>query len=264
MQSKQPRSFLAVFALALAAALLPVTACAASVEVCADDGLCGMAHAIEPWQMADVTGKFTLGGDVVGMNLQMASSWQAANGQRLNGKASLVLVLPGATGTAPPQLSVQTQASAGEPTFLTAQGTGIVSSGKGLDSIAGAAQLVQVAGDSNSAFNLAAIDVSPRAIALPGGANSPHADAVAANGATVTVNVAHNGVALTLNVPGAGSAQQRFGTLNANNILQTIQIGADRQLVMNQLQVQLQVRPQTAAVLAAEGFGQSLNMLRGH
>lgn len=261
MQTGQLRCTLA--AIAIAAALLPVTTRAVTLEVCADDGLCGKAHAIDPHQMAGVAGKFSIGGEVVGMNLQMASSWQAANGQNLNGKASLALALPGATGTGKPQASIQTQASASEPTSSSPPGTGLVSSGKGLDSIAGAAQLVQVAGDHNVASNLTTIDVSPRAIVLPGGANTPSAEAIAANGAKVTVDFANNGVALGLSVPGAGSAQQRLNTFNANNILQTIQIAADRQQVMNQLQLQLQVRPQTAAVLATEGFGQSLNMLRG-
>ncbi|NDP59343.1 MAG: hypothetical protein GZ090_08305 [Oxalobacteraceae bacterium] len=261
MQSKQLRRSLAAFA--IVAAQLPMTTHATPMAVCTSDGLCGSAQAMDAQHLAGVTGKFSLGGEVVGMNLQMASSWQAANGQNLNAKASLALALPGANDVAGPQASIQTQASVSEPISSSLPGTGLVSSGKGLNSIAGATQLVQVAGDNNGASNLTTIDVSPRAIALPGGANTPRAEAIAANGAKVTVDFANNGVALALNVPGAGSAQQRLNTLNANNILQSIQIAADRQQVMNQLQLQLQVRPQTAAVLAAEGFGQSLNMLRG-
>jgi hypothetical protein len=261
MQTEQLRCLLAVFAFAIAA--LPLTTSAASMEVCTNDGACGKVHAIAPERMAEIAGKFSIGGEVVGMNLQMTSFWQAANGQNLSGKASLVLVLPGSSSIGLPQANIQTQASASESTSSSVPGGGLVSSGKGMDSVAGAAQLVQVAGDSNSASNLTTIDVSPRTIVLPGGANTPKAEAIAANGAKVAVNFANNGVSLTLNVPGAGAAQQRLTTLNANNILQSIQIATNRQQVMNQLHLQLQVRLQTATVLAVEGFGQSVNMLRG-
>ncbi|GAA4021242.1 hypothetical protein [Actimicrobium antarcticum] len=263
MRETQLRCLIAVFAIA-SASVFQVKVHAAPIQACADDGLCGKAQPIEAQQMADVAGKFSIAGEVVGMSLQMASSWQAANGQKLAGNANLALKLPeSGAGSGTPQASIQTLASATDPSLASLPGTGLVSGAKGLANVAGAAQLVQIAGDNNGASNLTSIDVSPRAILLATGANVPSAEAIAANGAKVKVDVANNAIALGLSVPGAGSAEQRLNTLGANNILQTIQIAADRQQVVNQLQLQLQVKPLAAAAMATEGVGQALNTLRG-
>jgi hypothetical protein len=232
---------------------------ATTLKVCASDGRCGQA---QPVGVANVAGKFTIAGEVVGMNLTMASSWQAANGQNLEGKATLSVALPNSGN---PQANYTTEATVTDPQNGSPgpiSGTGSVTGGAGLRTVTGVSQAVQVAGDGNGASNLAQVEVVSGPIGMTSG-NTPSAIATGANGAEARVNVTNNGVNLQLTVPNAGMAQQQVNAENSGNIYQNIQIAADRQQVANQLQLQLQVQPLTTAAMAADGVSQALNMLRG-
>lgn len=250
---------------ALAAMLFPFAPAAAgqSFKVCGANGLCGRAQPVDEAQMADVAGRYTIAGEIVGMNLLMASSWQAANGQKLEGKATLSIALP-RSGHA--HASLDTQATATEPQSAapSANGAGNASTGAGLQGVDGVSQVIQIAGDGNGAANRAQIDVSaaPSSGAVTGNGRSA-ASYTASNGAQATAAIDGNRIALQLKMPGAGVVQQQFNASGLGNIQQLIQLAADRQQVMNQLQLQLQVQAPTRTALAAAGLGQALDMLRG-
>lgn len=233
-------------------------------KICGDsggDGGCGLAQAIDDEQMAGVAGKFTIAGEVVGMNLTMTSSWQAANGQRLEASAGISIALPN-SGQA--QAHFDAQASGTDPQSQAAlAGGGIVHQGDGIRTVRGVGQVIQVAGDGNGAANHAAVRVTTDKVLAAGGNGRLNASHVAANGAQASVSIANNGVSLQLSMPDAGSARQQVNLAGMGNIHQNIQIAAHGQQVVNQLQLQLQMQPATRAAVAAQGLASSLNMLRG-
>jgi hypothetical protein len=234
-----------------------------ALTVCAADGRCGRVQAIDDMQMAAVAGKYTVAGEVVGMNLTMASSWQSANGQNLEGKAMLSIALP-QSGHA--QARYGTQVSATDPqqtSASTGDAPGTVSTGSGLQGINGVSQVIQIAGDNNGAANHAQVNVTTAPIGTLTGNGQLNASYRAANGAQASAAITGNGVSLRLTMPGAGIAGQQINAGNLANIQQNIQFAADRQQVMNQLQLQLQIQPPSGALLASSGVGQALNMLRG-
>lgn len=257
------RASLALAAL-LSATLFSVPAYAErALRVCTTNGQCGQAQPINELQLAGVAGKYTIAGDVVGMNLTMASSWQAANGQNLEGKATLSIALPD-SGSA--QVKFGTHASATDPRDTatgSAMPSGTVSAGSGLHGIEGVSQVIQIAGDGNGAANRAQVNVTTESIGATSGNGQTNASWQAANGAQASAAIAANGVSLQLTMPGAGTVRQQINAAALGGIQQHIQFAGDRQQVMNQLQLQLQIRPPGNAQLASSGFAQALDMLRG-
>jgi hypothetical protein len=233
------------------------------IKVCHANGMCGVAHAIDDEQMAGVAGKFTIAGEVVGMNLTMTSSWQAANGQRLDASASMSVALP-ASGNAHAHFSTQASVTEPQDSGISPNApTGTVSQGRGVQNVAGVSQVIQVAGNSNGASNRASIHVTTENLAANSGNGQLHASYAASNGAEAMVNIANNAVSLRLTMPAAGSAQQHINAIGMGNLHQNIQIAANRQQVVNQMHLQLQLQPYSSAILASQGLSHSLHMMRG-
>lgn len=229
-------------------------------QVCGSGG-CGIARAVDDDQLAAVAGKFTIAGEVVGMSLTMASSWQSANGQRLEAAANVSIGLPG-SGNPHARFSATANGSEGSGADATAAG-GVrqVQQGQGLQSVNGVAQVIQVAGDGNGAANRAVIHVSHDPLFAATGNGQMNASYAAANGARANVAFGNNGLSMQISMPDAGSARQMLNLAGMGNIHQGIQIAADGQQVMNHLQLQVQMQPATAAALTAQGLQNSLNML---
>lgn len=232
-----------------------------SLLVCARPGLCSLVEEVDETQLAAAAGKFTIAGEVVGLNLVMASSWQAGNGQNLEGKAMLAIRLPASGNT---EIQVGAQAggteAASAPLFIPTSSTG---GGAGLRTVGGVAQLIQVAGDGNGATNRGTINVDTAPLPNIDGNGVANASYKAANGAQVRVAVANNGAVLRIEMPNAGVLEQQVNASSSGNIQQRIQIAASRQQVLNQLQLQVQVRPLSPAMQAAQGLTRAINMLRG-
>lgn len=230
--------------------------------VCGSTGGCGSVRSVDDDQLASVAGKFTIAGEVVGMSLTMTSSWQSANGQRLEATAGMTLSLP-ASGRAAASVHAHadgTQASAGK---ATAPAGRQVYQGQGLHSVNGVTQVIQVAGDDNDAINRAAVRVSGDAITHAGGNGRTQASFVAANGARAEVSIARNGAGISLTLPDAGSARQQVNMAGTGPVHQGIQIAADGQMASNALQLQLQTRQPGHLATSALGVQRSLDMLRG-
>jgi len=247
------------------AALFSITAHAAMpVKVCAAGNLCGEAQEIDDEQMAGVAGKFTIAGDVVGMNLIMASSWQAPNGQKLDGKASLSIGLPsaGKAGYYTTQVSATGTEAANQSTSSGA--TGSVSGGGSVQNVNGVAQVIQVAGDGNAALNNTSIKVTTEKLTPIVGNGLSSASYTAANGAQAEVSIQNNSALLQLRMPeNTGFSMQSMNANGSGNIYQGIKIAANNQQIFNQLQLQVQIKPLTSSAQIAQGFMQSINMLRG-
>lgn len=262
----QSRQFTGRLASGLTLALLlalPGIGQANTLKVCSAQGSCGEAQLLDDEQLAAEAGKFTIAGDVVGMTINMLSSWQTGNGQHLQGKANVSITLP--NGGNPAHSSIHTEASiSGPQDAAPTVTTGSVAGGSGIRNVNGVSQLVQIAGDGNGAVNSTGIDVSStpaiNSAAANGAANATY---TAANGAQASANVGSNGIRLTLSVPGAGLAQQQVNAAGLGNLQQSIQINANQQQIINQMQLQIQMRPLTGNQLAAQGFSNAINALRG-
>ncbi len=242
---------------------LPVNA-NTKLKICPTEGLCGQAKTVTEAQMADVAGKFTVAGDVVGMQLNMVSTWQADNGQKLEGTATLALGLP--NNGRPGYSSTQASASGtnGSDIAGTPNASGNVKGSAGLSNINGASQVVQVAGDGNGASNLTAIEVTSKNLSMPTGSGLSSATYKATNGSEAQVDIVNNSISVQLKMPNnTGIAQQNVNLANNGNIHQNIQIASSNQHVINRLQLQIQVKPMTNLGLAQQGLYQALGTLRG-
>lgn len=233
------------------------------IKVCSNDGMCGTASALKNEQMAGVLGKFMAAGEVVGMNLIMTSSWQAPGGQRLEGLAQISFELPnsGHTRASYSAHALVSESQATMPSVGTTSST--VHAGR-LNETRGVTQLTQVAGDGNAAFNRTSIEISNNPISIQSSNNVSNISASGSNGAQAIVSVGKAGVNLQLRMPDTGIAQQKINIGTQGAIHQSIQIAADRQQVVNQLHLQVHMRPLSHATSSMLGVARSLNMLRGH
>src|SRR5690606_31060363 len=120
--------------------------------------------------LAAVAGKFTLAGQIVGMRLDMASSWQATNGERLEAAAGIEIALPGSghDGIRFDARAAAIEGKDGTGASADRAATGTVHLGHGLRSVRGIGQVIQVAGDANDAANHARIHITRAP--LPAGA----------------------------------------------------------------------------------------------
>ena len=248
-----------------AISMFPLAANAGSLyKTCTAGGLCGAVETVSEAQMANVAGKFTVGGDVVGMRLMMLSSWQAANGQKLEAAATVAIRLPGHGHPG----YASTQASAGgtgAPDIAGAANySGAVQGSAGLNSINGVSQVIQVAGDGNGASNRTAVEISSATLKVPTGSGLSGATYKASNGSEAQVDIARNSMTLLLTMPdNGGTAQQNLNLANSGGIHQSIQIASSNQNVFNQMKLQIQVRPATNFGMAEQGLYHALSALHG-
>ena len=253
-----------VFSIAVISGLFSAHATASSVlKICTERGLCGEAETVTDAQLADVAGKFTVAGDVVGMQLIMLSSWQAANGQKLEGAATVAIGLPG--DGRPGHISTQANATGTSAPELAgpANRYNTVTGSAALANMNGMSQVIQVAGNGNDASNRAAIEVTSANLIVPTGGNSSSAaEYKATDGSLAQVDIANNSVSIQLKMPnGSGTAQQNANVANNGSIHQAIQIAASNQYAVNQMLLQIQVRPTTNFGLAEQGLSHALSTL---
>ncbi|MEO8598689.1 MAG: hypothetical protein ABI656_02545 [bacterium] len=256
---------LTVVSAAAISAMYALPANASSIlRICTIEGLCGEAETISEAQMANVAGKFTVAGDVVGMQLNMVSSWQAGNGQKLEGTATLAIGLPN-NGQSGYSITQASASGTNAPDMAgTPNASGNVKGSAGLNKINGASQVIQVAGNGNGASNLTAIEVTSGNLSVPTRNGSSSATYRANNGSEAQVDIVNNSISVQLKMPSnTGIAQQNVNIANSGNIHQNIQIASSNQHVINQLQLQIQVKPMTNLGLAQQGLYQALGSLRG-
>ena len=195
------------------------------------------------------------------MRLDMNSSWQASNGQRLEAAAGIEIALPG-SGRAGARFDAQANAVNGAADDTRTASEASVYLGQGLRSTRGIGQVIQVAGDSNGAANHAVIQVVQAPSAFGSANGQASAGANGADGVRASVEIGARGVFLDLTLPGAGNASQQVNIADSGAIRQHIQIAAHDQQVVNRMQLQLQVQPATRTAIAMHGMGNALNMLR--
>ncbi|MCD9086539.1 hypothetical protein [Stenotrophomonas sp. SY1] len=204
-------------------------------------------------------GRYTVGGNAVAwFGVTMISTWQAANGQNLQG--ALTLGMDFSKGNTPkvsftPSVSI-TAANAPLP-----EASGRSIDGSGLNNVSGLSQSVQIAGDGNRASNVLHLNVRNDGV-VPGQGNGGGAgnSSVQVGDASAVASFDGNSAQLQLRMEGQGAVQQ---WLRSGSVGQSIQLMADGQQVGNRLQIDL-VRQSLAGNLPlSQNVAQAITLNRG-
>ncbi len=204
-------------------------------------------------------GRYTVGGNAVAwFGVTMISTWQASNGQNLQG--ALTLGMDFSKGGTPkvtftPSVSI-TAANAPLPEV-----SGRAVDGSGLANVSGLSQSVQIAGDGNRASNVLHLNVRNDGV-VPGQAGTGGAGSATAQAgeASAMASFDGNSAQLQLRLEGQGAVQQ---WMRSGSVGQSIQLMADGQQVGNRLQIDL-VRQSLAGNLPlAQNVAQAITLNRG-
>ncbi|MDH0301819.1 MULTISPECIES: hypothetical protein [unclassified Pseudomonas] len=170
-------------------------------------------------ELANLRGRYVMPGRIVSFGVVMTSTWQNANGDIIGATSSMQIQQT----TIKPQFYVSMIDKKGTGT-TSAQGTGAVTGGGGLNTTEGVTQIVRAAGDNNSAYNNVDINVS-KANQAP---DAPQQGQVLATGSTL---VGANGAG-SMSVSATGSGVQLNVVAN-NNQGSTLQRIAEGGLMQN-------------------------------
>ncbi len=204
-------------------------------------------------------GRYTVGGNAVAwFGVTMLSTWQASNGQYLQGALTLSMDfskggMPKVTFT--PSVSI-TDANAPLPDV-----SGRSIDGSGLNNVSGLSQSVQIAGDGNRASNVLHLNVRNDGV-MPGQGHDGDMGSTSAQAgdARAVASFDGNAAQLRLNIEGQGAVQQ---WMRSGSVGQSIQLMADGQQVSNRLQIDL-VRQSLAGNLPlAQNVAQAISLNRG-
>lgn len=205
-------------------------------------------------ELALLVGKATGIAPIVGMQLDLVSSWQTQNDTILEGGVSLRFDFSSA------QAKVQSSASARVVNGQSAGGqssagqsaVGQINGSLPLATVRGVGQAIQIAGDANSVNNKLNIDVvnAVNSSALSQGVSTDLSkSARGSGGETVVASIGQNGVNVTLNVPGSGSARQSLASIRDPGLRQLVQVNSSANTIANQARLTLTVNPSAPRAL---------------
>lgn len=212
--------------------------------------------------LAQQTGKYANASMISGFVLNLLSEWQLPNGALAVAQGSLS-VANNAANQLSAQVSTLAKVLNGNGSYSSGATPNAIAAGGQTISVNGISQVTQVAGNYNGGTNTATIDFDSGAPTnlLPGGTSNPTAYASNLTGTiTAGISFSNNGIALALQTP-AGLATQTItpsAAQQAGAIAQLLQIAGNRQLVTNQLQLQLQTTQMSTATIRQLGVLQAL------
>ncbi len=210
-------------------------------------------------------GRYTVGNNAVAwFGVTMVSSWQTATGQTMLGTLTF-----GMDFSKPGQVPVitftptVTITDANAPMPGTTDGLDRSVDASGLANVSGVVQSVQVAGDGNSASNVASLTVrngSAPGQSPAGGSSGTGVQTAHAGNATATAGFDGSSANVLLQIQGQGAVEQwiRNGSLG-----QTVQLTSDNQTVSNHLQVELVREALASNTQLVQNVGQALQLARG-
>lgn len=216
--------------------------------------------------LGNMRGKFVGGGQIINFGVQMVSTWQTAAGQMLTAAANLNVNV---ANTAQPVVEFVPNLTIVEANAVVPASNAAIqtATGNGISNVSGVAQSIQVAGDSNSIGNDAAISITsgPPPAMSPGSSGGPQtATLTSASGAAVSASVQGNGISVGITVPNVGRALQQIkGTAaSGGGVVQMVQAAGDMQWIHNRMHIYVNLQPSVAAN-AQTALSGSLNTLRG-
>lgn len=183
-------------------------------------------------ELASLRGRYVMPGRIVSFGIVMTSVWQNANGSTIGATTTMQVQ----QNTIKPQFYVSMINDTGTGNS-SAQGTGSVTGGGGLNSTNGVTQVVRAAGDNNTAYNDVGINVTrgnqapttqPQGEVLASGStlygsNEAGAMSVSATGNGVQLNIAANhNQGNTMQRLAQGGLMQNTTLLGAGNQVRNI------------------------------------------
>lgn len=250
-------------ALGLGIALTPTYAAASEPTSTSRPGT-GL-QAINDPELNTLRGRYTVGNNAVAwFGVRMISTWQASNGQTLQGTMAISMDFSGKHPQ--PVVSFQPSVSITRADTIipmpVSPGTTIRSiDGRGLANVAGVVQSVQVAGDDNLANNVVRLNLHDgnSAPASAGGASQGGAS-TRQDGASASAVFDGQNASIQLGINGLGSVQQwiRNGSLG-----QSVQLAADNQSASNVMEIDLIRQSLTSNVQLSQSVAQAINLARG-
>jgi len=193
-----------------------------------------------------VRGSYISADQILYFGVEMYTQWQSSSGTY---GASLNIGIDRSVSKVQPTVTVTSNvngSNGGNGTAGTPSGQ--ISSG-GLKQVQGVTQVVQTTGNSNRVANTIGLDVVTQRPATAGSTNSAQAGGnktfVDNTGATARTYVNANGAGVTVTVPMHGSASQSVASVIG--MQQQAQVYSDANTVQNQLNMVIQVQPNTAS-----------------
>jgi hypothetical protein len=221
-------------------------------------------QAINDPELNTLRGRYTIGDNAVAwFGVTMISTWQASNGQTLQGTMAISMDFSGKRPQ--PAVSFQpsvsiTRADTVVPMPAPPTGTRSVDA-SGLANVGGVVQSVQVAGDDNLASNVVRLNVRDGATA-PANVGEASQGFASARQDDASASVVFDGrnASVQLGVNGLGSVQQwvRNGSLG-----QSVQLAADNQSVSNLMEIDLIRQSMASNVQLGQSVAQAINFARG-
>jgi hypothetical protein len=220
-------------------------------------------HDIPDPELNTLRGRYTLGSNAVAwFGVQMISTWQANNGQTLQG--TLAISMDFSAGHPQPQVSFQPSVSITRAdTVIPMPATTTTRSvdGSGLANVGGVLQSVQVAGDSNLASNVVRLNVSDDGSMPAAATGLSQGSAVARqDGASASAGFDGQNASVQLDVNGLGSVQQ---WVHNGSLGQSVQLTADNQAISNLMEIDLVRQSLASNAQLTQNVAQAINFARG-
>jgi len=222
-------------------ALLLNTAVAAAGEL-PDIGIdLSTAQRVSDSEMGQERGRFAVNGQpILFFGLVMTSSLGPQSGlpgDILSAGVAFGVDLSGKTPKITTRLTWATQSNAGlaNPGPPSGGGSGPLNNLHG-----GIGQVVQIAGQGNSALNVATIDLTTTP---PAPLVSPTVPGVTTCDVLCQAEIKQNGIQVRVSMPGEGSATQ---TINPQSIVQGVMLDGNLAQAVNSLQMEVQLGPASA------------------
>jgi hypothetical protein len=196
------------------------------------------AQRLSDSEMGQLRGRFAVNGQpILSFGLLMQSSLGPQTGQPgdvLSAGVAFGVDLSGKTPKITTNMTWTTQSDPGlaSPGLLSGGGSGPLGKLNG-----GIGQVVQIAGQGNSAANVATIDLTTTP---PAPLVSPTVPGGTACDALCQAEITKNGIRVMVSMPGEGSATQ---TINPQSIVQGVMLNGNLAQALNSLQLEIQLGP---------------------
>lgn len=206
--------------------------------------------------MSDMRGRFISANQILYFGVEMYTEWSnGASNQVVAARLNIGIDRSVDSANPTVQVSSSVQSSGGNSSNGGSAPSGQISSG-GLDQVQGVSQVVQVTGNHNGVTNTLGVDVTTQRPAMAGssdpalaGGNKTLVDTQ--TGATAQTFVNGNRAGVVVSVPMQGRASQSIAS--ALGMQQQAHVAGDGNAVHNQLNMVIQVQPNSAAASAHMG-----------
>ena len=199
---------------------------------------------IQDQELAELRGRYVMPGRIISFGIVMNSTWRNASGDLIG--ASTVMQIQAAT--VKPEFYVSTiqevgaGANAGaNAASVPAVGTGNVIGGAGLATSQGVTQSVRAAGDSNTAYNDVAINVTeasaPPPIAAPQGQALVSGQTISSSNAAGNVSVSANASGVQMAIQASGNQGTALQQIAQGGLLQNTRLLGSSNTVNNMTQL---------------------------